>query len=249
MTEAVPLDASGGTRLVRLLTGLDLASGQVAQERYAERLGELIDLSHSITIAKTLGELSIIAFEPNNESSEAVTGQFLRARYAIVQQVIQSFAPCDDLARIRLPNPGPAPPEDLTEACEPYLQFYRAHQREISFRIQRLQTQVRDAVRGLSPALAQLVALDSVLGDTLSGPCRKRFAAVPKLLNSRIRLLLRDVRQALSIDGSDTGLWPGVHERVCAEMQAMLLAEIEARLQPVLGLIEATNDDMDRQGI
>ena len=37
-----------------------------------------------------------------------------------------------------------------------------------------------------------------------------------------------------------------VHQRISREMQGLLLAEIEVRLLPVLGIIEALNEEADK---
>lgn len=227
MTQASPHLAPSGSRLVRFLTDLDVSATAVSHKHFAQRLGQLIDLADSISISSAHGKLRSMAFESRTVSNEAVQREFLRARTAMMQSVIDSFDTGAGTSRIKLPPP--------TAASEPYLKFYAAHQRQIDLKILRLQAQVRDAVAGLSPGLAQLCALDTALGDTLAVHSRKFFALVPGLLQQYLEPLLDENQDQLA----------PLHERLCAKMQGLLLAEIEARLLPVLGLIEATNEHSD----
>ena len=58
---------------------------------------------------------------------------------------------------------------------------------------------------------------------------------IPQLLEKYFDRLLQQ----------NQGQWQQVHQQLCSKMQELLLAEIEARLLPVLGLIEATNEHSD----
>ena len=234
MTQASSQLSLNGSRLVRFLTELAVTDVEISHSHFAGRLGQLIDLADSITLSNAHSKLPTMAFEPATVATAAVTDKFLSIRTTIIRSVISSFDPAAGASRIKLPVPRAESPSDTAAAYEPYLRFYRAHQREFDLRIQRLQLQVREAATGLSPELAQLAALDSVLNDTLTLHTRKFFTAIPRLLGKHFEQL--------------AGEYPPMelHERFCDDMQGLLLAEIETRLLPVLGLIEALNTHTDK---
>ena len=236
MTQASSQLSLNGSRLIRHLTDLEVPYVARSPRHFAGRLGRLIDLADSISLSTALGKLPAMAFEPVAVAAdEPVRERFLSARTSIIQSVIRSFDPGAGIARIKLPPAPPADaPPDEAAAYEPYLRFYRAHQREIDLRVQRVQSQVRAAAAGLSPELARLAALDAVLGETLALHTRKYFAVIPRLLSKHFAQLAGEYPPAES------------HERFCGDMRELLLAEIETRLLPVLGLIEALNTHTEK---
>ena len=232
MTQAAAHISLNGSRLVRFLSDLRVSDAAVTQKRFAERLGSLIDLSDSITLSSAHSAIGATAFEPGGMSHGDAQQEFLRVRAAIVQSVMRSFAAQSGPTRIKLPVPAAETPTDISAAFEPYRTFYSAQQRDIDFKIQKLQLQMREAAAGLSPELAQLSALDAALGNTLTLHTRKFFAVIPGLLGKRFEHLYQQHPS-----------WSAMHKPFCADMQGLLLAEIEARLLPVLGLVEALGTD------
>jgi hypothetical protein len=178
-------------------------------------------------------------------SVEAITAEFLQVRNVIIASIIQSFEDDTGLRRIKLPRPGPEASADAASGYEPYGRFYAAHQREMGGKIQRLRAQVREAVRGGSAELAQLVVLDEALGDTLTLHSRKFFAAIPRLLARRYAHLLNEYTVACDNPQNNSGSWSELLELFCQDMQSVLLAEVEARLLPTQGLIEALHSEIE----
>jgi hypothetical protein len=234
------------SRLVRFLGGLGAANPQVSSEQFALRLGELIDLSDSVRLSATHASLGDTAAAESEESAQTSRGDFLRVRTFMVEAVIRSFSPVTGTGGIKLPKEArPCEPGDQ-ELLAAYLRFYVSHQREMGFKIRNLHTRTREAVAGHSPELAQLCALDAAIGNAISGHTRRYFVVIPKLLGKRFELLLEDYRQAVSAGDSDNDkLWAQTLERFQGEMRELLLAEIEARLLPVVGLIEALDENRD----
>ena len=83
-----------------------------------------------------------------------------------------------------------------------------------------------------------------MLDNTLTGYARKGFGAVPRVLEKRFLALWPDRQHSLLSDapGDDPREWmeegAWLH-RFCQEMKTLLLAELDARLEPVQGLIMA----------
>jgi hypothetical protein len=229
------------SKLVRVLSDLDVAAGAASPGQFTGRLAQLIDFNDSISISNAHAKASAADFEPSGESPGVLREDFLRARSAMLQGVMKSFSPQSAAVRIRLPEPTPQAPQDPVTAYEPYQRFYAAHQRQIDLSSRKLQTQARKTATGLSPQLARLAALDSALGDPLGSWSRQCFAAAPSLLGKRFIQLHRQCCPA----AGEPGNWPLLFQGFCTEMRESLLAEIDARLLPVLGLIEAVNEQIE----
>lgn len=246
MTQAAPQLSANSSRLVRYLNELSVANTAISPGHFAQRLAQLIDFSASIALAGTHGKLQTLAFEPTGIPGAAAEAEFLRVRAAMMQSVIKSIATGTGPGRSRLPEPAGLQETDPATACAPYLKFYAAHQAQLEFKTRNVQSHIRDLATGLSPELARLCALDAALGDTLAQHSRKFFTEIPRLLGQHFEHLLHENPQPGAEQQENQEAWTGLHERFRAEMQGLLLAEIEARLLPVLGLIEAINEDKEK---
>lgn len=211
-------------RLVGLLAEWGGGSEPVAPGQFAQRLGRLIDLSSSVDLAETLAGLPRRPFEPAPEGAERAREDFLRVHEAMINGVMRSLSPGRGPSRIKWPQA-----EEGEPPLEAYGKFYAANQREMDARVRGLQERVRDALAGAAPELAQLAALDAALGDALLVHSRRLFAGIP----GRVRRRLQQLREEKD---------SAPETRLQNEVQALLLAEVEARLLPVQGLIEALDD-------
>lgn len=224
---------------------MSVSNVTLSPKQFAGRLGQLVDLADSISISSAHAELQRQVFEPGGASRQAIVDEFLRVRRSIMRSVISSCAGQTGASRARLPEAMAELPPDVATAYAPYMKFYVAHQRDIDPRVQRLLADTRESVAGLSPNLAQLCTLDEVVGNTLSLHRRKFFGAVPRLLARRFEQGFNEHKRARSDGQSGPTSWDQFHRQFCAEMRGLLLAEIETRLLPVTGLIEAINTEED----
>ena len=256
-----------GTRLVRFLADLAVSDIGYSHENFTDRLGRVIDIMQSLRLSAIHDQLPMIPFEPNSSACEDLSQEVLRARRTLVQSVVSSFTSKVVPARLQLPTfEADAPLDELTK-FQPYHRFYIAHQQQFESKIQSLQLRVRDRVSGLSKELAQLAALDAAMGDVLSMYTRSQLAVIPLLLGKRFDFLQReqgsshaafqaelqaeaesrtqvgDVQpQADLLENKDQPeVW---RVRFLTEIQGLLLAELELRLLPVLGLVEAVNEEV-----
>ncbi len=249
-----------GTRLVRFLSDLAVSDVPFSHENFSERLGRSIDFAESVRLAALHDKLRKMVFEPGPRSIETLKEEVLRVRMSLVQSVVGSFVSVAGAARIKVPALNTGIPLDKLATFEPYHRFYAAHQREFDSRIQTLQLEVRDTVSGVSAELAQLAALDEAVRDTLSMHIRKYLAVIPRLLGKRFDFLLKEhqsrqdtSRMAVTEDRSEEDIlriWTrpnGWLDRFTKEMQGLLLAELELRLLPVLGLVEAVNEQVGKR--
>ena len=174
---------------------------------------------------------------------QPATGWHLQTQAAIVESIVRSFSPDRALSRIKRPVPLETAPTDAAATRDAYVKFYAAHQRQIDLKVQKLQTQVRDAASGLSPRLSQLATLDTVLGDTLTPYSRNALSALPKLVAQRFDHMLNKYNDAQNQPQNPAAQWMQMLNTYLGELQEMLLAETETRLLPILGLIETINED------
>jgi len=244
MTQAQTQTHANPSRLVQLLAELVGADTAASDKLITERLGQLFDLPGSIRLSSVLDKPAAVPAQTAVSPQEA-RAEFLRAHTAIISSALRSFLPGGGSIRLRFP--AIATREDFEEAAtaDALLAFYAAQQRDIDFRIRNLQAATRDTVAGFSPRLAQLAALDAALGDPLAAHNRRFFSAVCSLLGKHVENLIDEYHQAASADPRDEKLWAATLARLRSDMQGLLLAEIETRLQPALGLIEALDEPDD----
>jgi hypothetical protein len=111
---------------------------------------------------------------------------------------------------------------------------------------------VRDALARSSPALKKLAVLDATLENILSDRESKLLSTLASLLEKRFTRLFKAHQQALvAVQQADhperwmeAGAWLA---RFCTELQTVLLAELDLRLQPIVGLIETFNNEKPKQ--
>lgn len=147
-------------------------------------------------------------------ASTAVAADVQRVRSALVKA-------------IAAPVPETQADADAEAGYTPYRQRYAEQQRQMELKIEPLRDRVRQALSRVSPTLRQLAGLDAVLGQSLAGREQKLLAKVPVLLERRFEHLRQSGR--LDVFGQ--------------EWQAVLQAELDLRLQPVMGMMEAMGHD------
>ena len=239
---------------IRFLDELSVADVADSRQSSADRLGQWLDFKDAISL------FSVI----NDRAPDAQSGAPLRAgldvheEFARVRALLADSINIDGVlnpgkARIKLPAPSRHPTDEDAADFLPYQRYYLAHQRDMNAHIGPLRASVRSALADHSPALKQLAALDGVLDQALGPRERNLLASVPQLLAKRFEQLHQAHKtarvDAVAPDDPEAWLQPGGWLAVfCKDMQAVLLAELDVRLQPVAGLIDALgNQDSNRQ--
>lgn len=257
MAEALPRTSFNSSRLVRFLADLAMADVADSKQSFAERLGLWLDLTDAISLSASLNSRS--ASGPDAQSAApslarvAVHEEFARVRTALVNSMTtDGVLQAAGKARTKLPTPAPGASIESAADFSPYRRYYVARQRDMDSSIGPLRANVRAALSSLSPTIKQLVALDAVLDQALCARERALLSTVPSLLENRFEYLRKAHQEALADtrapDNPDLWMQPGGWLAVfCKDMQAALLAELDVRLQPVLGLIEALGTERPRE--
>jgi len=225
-----------------------------AGNNFAEKLGLWVHFTEAIILAAVHDDsiASPPKMHPEAQSAAcvAVGVEFDRVRDSLVNAVTKSCSP--NLGKLQahsaLPEPRLELPMDLASAYMPYRRFYEAHQRDMELRIQPLRVNLREALAKASPALKKLADLDAAFEGILRERERQLLSTVPLLLKKRFEQLFKDHQQKLAdmqqadnpAGWTQAGAWLA---RFCNELQMLLLAEVELRLQPAMGLIEAINEE------
>ncbi len=115
-----------------------------------------------------------------------------------------------------------------------------------------LRAQMRQWLSRSTPALRQLAALDGVMEQMLGTREQRLWALLPGYLERRLAHRLQQHQQALQTSGQDDApqRWRqpgGLLWTFEQDLQALLLAEMQVRLQPIVGLLEAAHNETTGQ--
>ncbi len=221
------------SRLIRVLCDLSLVNAVDPGRGFAEKLGEWLNLNDAIMLCAA-----------HNAAAAGPTPQQTGRKTALSLALGDDFAHkradlVSSITKSVLPAAKPGEPNDDAAAYEPYRRYYLGHQRHMESRVRPLRAQVRAALANVSPALGQLVALDTVFDEILGDRESKFLSTIPSLLARRFEQLQKTSQQNL-IEPQD---WLA---RFGHELQTVLLAELDLRLQPTVGLIEAYNHEIEK---
>ena len=245
MSRALPGTNFNSSRLIRFLADLSIVDDGGSKQAFAERLGQWLNFADAITLNAAHGAMS-----PAAVRSVATTGleeEFAAARTAWVNSITASCSPLAGETRIKLPPPQTGAAIEAL-AYEPYRRFYVAHQGEMELAIRPLRGKARQALAQTGGKFRQLAALDGALDKILGARERQLLATVPSLLERRFAQRAGAYQQRLAETGQpdDPELWMqpgGWLADFCNELKMALLAELDLRLQPTVGLIEALSNE------
>ena len=240
------------SRLEALLIELSSAKFHSGEYNLAERLSYLIGVSGSIKLARSLNELPTSVEKNYKADGESLDDEVVKTCQEMILTITSSFVETegndDRDAQLTLPSSNGLRLEAL-RVYTPYQRCYIAHQTEMALGLQVLRERVRKNLAVTSIELHQLAKLDEILDEDLVVHTRRLFNVIPKLLEQRFHFLLQEHRQKQDKnrrDELDQWLLPdGWLTLFYNDMREMLLAEFDVRLQPILGLLEARNEQIE----
>jgi hypothetical protein len=252
MTRALPRTPLNSSRLTRFLTENAMIDAVPVADDVGQRLGDWLNFRQAIALHAVLHpEPQTASEQPAHQrrvagmTAEALTRYVGKIRSQLEQSITQGAPSGSGLARIDMPPAELDEPIDPKTAFEPYRRFYVAHQRQMAVTIQTLRAQVRGHLNPSSPRLQQLATLDAAFENILSEREAVLLGKVAKLHERRFAQTLRlhlkkqaDTSDPLTHARSGLALSDWL-EPLRQALRTALLAELDTRLQPVMGLLEA----------
>ncbi len=249
------LDSS---RLVVLLAQWTRAERAAARQDVAEQLGQWLSVVDAVELNGSLRSIETHVPQPATGDGAAIDTQ------ALEELLHKTKA---DLTRLATAPARPARPlrerADNTPVEQPDPQAqadfsahgprYAEQQKQLDARLGALRSQVRAALLKGSAPLQQLAALDGVMEQMLGAREQRLWASLPGHLERRFVQLRKAHQARVQASGladdplrwRQPGGWLAGFEQ---DLQALLLAEMQVRLQPIMGLLEAARNENSRTG-
>lgn len=225
----------GSPALVRLLVGLTDAAVSAPTQPLAERLGQWLGWADAIALSGALnGAAPAVAA---GAVAEEGAGQ---GEYALLSASLRDAIEAINAPPTRRQGPwggahtgkSAAAPVDYPS----YRQRYVAQQQKMETRIAELRARLRAMLASRTPEMARLALVDAAMEQALAPREQTLLLNVPALLEQHFNAL----KQAAESQETPTSqAWLNVFRK---DMQSVLLAELDLRLQPIEGLLEALRD-------
>lgn len=246
-----PPTSFNSSSLVRLLASLDVAPATRSTQTFAERLAHWVAWTDAISLSGALGAGVDRVRAGSAVRVDAVVQDLQRLRLELTGAVTHDpILSGTRWSNTRAGTPGAAasagdaPDYDFAA----YRRSFAAQQRTMEERIRALRGVVRAVAADHSPAFCQLAALDAAMDTALAVHQRRVTANVPMLLEKRFKGTSRPLQgtatQQQGVPVMAPGKPPAAYGRT---LQAVLLAEMEVRLQPVAGMIDALRADVQEE--
>lgn len=227
-----------GSAFIRLLAALNDAAAPASQDAFATGMSRWFDWTDAISLSAALDSPAEAGIGASAAAVRADEREVARVRSALLKTLVQAGAGTRRPARAEPAAADPGP-DDFA----PHRERYLAGQRAMETNIAPLRRRVRSTLAGASPAMARLAAVDAVMEQVVGERERVLLATVATRLGQRFETL-RELRE--TPDDPDTPPRPaGWPETFRQEMQDVLLAELDFRMQPVEGLLEALRRHTD----
>lgn len=254
--------APDGQALIELLgqlgiVGLAALARPSAGPSFVEGLGQWLGWADAIPLSAALKAPAAPARAaplppPATPAALAASQALARVRAALLRAIADAGQTQHhgDAGRQRHAMPPAVGAAADTAAADfsPHRQRYSSLQQAMEAAIAPVRAQARAALVPLSPALAQLATLDAVMDKVLGSREQSLLAMMPSLLQKHFERLHAAHLQTQDAAAPEhhtppprrppTATWLAVFRH---DMQRLLRAELDLRLQPAWGLIEALN--------
>ena len=239
------------SQLIRCLAELDLLEDAEPAGDFADELGQWMHFTDAIALSTVhdSGMARLVAPSPaaREATGARLLAEFERIRAFMAASVTKACVPSRSNAPGKLPL---LPDAELTFA--PYRRFYETQQRDMALSVEPLRVNLRAALAMASPGLRKLAELDVVMDKFLREREAQLLARVPALLHKRFLAEYAAHQEQRAARGQDDSpaawMQPGAWlADFCQQLQTLLLAEAELRLQPSAGLLAAFNQEKNHE--
>ena len=208
----LPRTRSFHAPLVRCLEGLGVAAAPEADRTVAEHLGEWLAWTDAIALFDVLQDGAGTAVPMNARAAAALARAATDAADRARDELARSISADTSFAQAAVD------PATARRGCH-------AQQRTMEERLAPVRAGLREALAARTPALGRLAALDALMERALAGKERQLLYRLPTLLEP-----------PTPGDAESAGVSPTVDG---AALRSALLAELDLRMQPIQGLVEA----------
>ena len=216
------------------MAALDDVPAPMAPDVFAQRLARWLAWTDAFSLSAALGDATERSDVPGFGGQGALGAderEFARVRAALTKAIAAAPAGAES-RRVDRPLAGAVAPTQTPADFATYRQRYGQCQLAMETQIVPLRRRLRSSLADRSAALAKLAELDSVMEQVVGAQERALLAGVA----ARLEPYFDRLRAAQDDASSRPGAWL---DRFHQEMRTLLLAELDLRLQPVEGLLEA----------
>lgn len=228
MSQGISADPGASpARLMQLLTAAGAPRRKDALPCFGERLSRLFGLGDTMKLD------SALAFRSRQPGTP---------QKAVLERLAQELANTRRLLAKRIHAYGTDIDAEALLTAEPYAQALLTTQRKIAATTRQFRDKVRSVLKDQGQDLARLAEVDAVFDHTMAGYTAQCFSRISTVLEQRFQAL-----ETASTPASNSG--PGPDDwlrRYCEDAQNLLLAELDVRLEPVLGLLEAFHNEISQ---
>ena len=214
----------------------------------AEQLGQWLGTVGSVKLSRALHAIESLPQDPTGPGATpdllALDRAFQATRTEVIHLIRAPVVPPrparERADNTRVAEPDPREGADFSALAPRYLML----QKQMETRLNSLRAQLRSALSNGSSSQKQLAALDVVMEQMLGEREQRLWALLPAQLDKRLTDLRSAHERALEQSGHadepqrwrKAGGWLWAFEQ---DLQALLLAEMQVRLQPIMGLLQA----------
>ena len=261
MTRPLPRAHFNSSPLVRFLTENAMMEAVQSTEDVGHKLGDWLNFRQAIALQSVL-QTGTNGQDPGTQplpahlqraapiSPIALANHVDKVRAQLAESITQGAPAGSGLALIQMPAAELDEPIDPKTAFAPYRRFHAAHQRQMETSVRSLRASVRLQLSKRRGRLQQLATLDAAFENILSEREALLLGKVIKILEKRfvqaLKLHLKQNNEAVLDSDSPPGVPQQALSWLMPQRQALrtaLLAELDTRLQPTLGLLEALTSE------
>ena len=251
MVQAPQRTAFSGPALIRLLARLTDVDVPESSQSLSDRLSQWLGWTDAIALSSALNNNPPAVAAGARTFGDAEESECARVRASLASAItgdsVFAAAKRRGSAAQALAQGAPA---DAPVDYAVFRQRYVAMQQSMETGVGNLRGRLRAMLAARTPAMARLAVVDAVMERALSERERSLLAAVPGMLAGHFERLRLAEQQPLAGADAETdapenaataspatpGAWLDAFRK---DMQSVLLAELEIRLQPVEGLLAA----------
>lgn len=224
-----------GSAFIRALAALNDVHAPASPDAFAQRLAHWFDWTHAFALSAALSDAAVrpdVADLAGRAAVSADERECARVRAVLVKTIADAPGRATEPRRFGRPLAAAVAPTALPVDFATWRQRYTQCQLAMETQIVPLRRRLRSTLADRSSALARLAQLDTAMEQVVGAKERALLATVSGQLESRFEQL----RAPQDAAATAPGAWL---ERFRQEMRDLLLAELDLRLQPVEGLLEA----------